>query len=224
MRRDMKDMIINTGRVGGGGKAALSRRARLKRMDDDDVPSRIPMSRKRQFGWDGKEITDRLGPLDAFLDSNVGRQWDDVYSEICEHADSRTIRGYHLRQHVWNYVVPNNYDVGHRRRYGPYFVAPDGTLQLEAPHVPKKRSRFGKDNPVYRVDADHWYERIEGFWYYFETTHRWYPNSFEELVEEAGEVKIVKVKLKDRHVKKTTKHQVRGEVQQELDEWVKLTR
>jgi hypothetical protein len=219
MRKDMKDVIIDTGRHGGGGKAALSRRARLKRMDDEDVPTRISMSRRRQFGWDGKELGDRTNPLESYLEKNCGRQWNDVYSEICAVNDSRTIRGYHLRTHVWNSVVPNNYDVGHRRRYGPFFVAPDGTLQMEAPYQRRKRSRWGDRPPTYTVDADHFYMRIKGFWYYFETTHRWVPNSYEELVQEAGEVKIVRIQLKDRHISKTTKHQVNGEIQKALDAW-----
>jgi hypothetical protein len=223
MRKDMKDMIINTGRVGGGGKAAMSRRARLKRMDDEDVPSFIPSSRHRQFGWDGKEVTDRLAPLTGFLEANIGRQWDDVYSEICEYADSRTIRGYHLRMHVWQEVVPNNYDVGHRRRYGPFFVDTDGTLQHEKPYVRQRRKKDEK--PFLSVDKDHYYMKIEGYWYYFETTHIAHENSFEELVEkENGDVEIVRIPLKDWWEHVTTKRQVTGEVQKELDRlWVEQT-
>ena len=219
MRKDMKDVIIDTGRVGGGGKAAMSRRARLKRMDHEDIPARLPMSRRRQFGWDSKELGDRTNPLESYLEAQCGRQWDDVYSEICAEADSRTIRGYHLRTHVWNSVVPNNYDIGHRRRYGPFFVAPDGTLQMEVPYQRRKRSRWGDRPPTYMVDGDHFYMRVKGFWYYFETTHHYYPNSIEELMEINGEVLIVKRKLKDRHVAKTSKHQVNGEIQKALDDW-----
>jgi len=219
MRRDMKDVIIDTGRRGGHGKAALSRRARFKRLDADDMPSFIPNSRRRQYGWDSKELGDRINPLHSFLEANCGRLWDDVYSEICAAADMRTIRGYHLRQHVWNLVVPNNYDVGHHRRYGPFFVHSDGTLQLEAT-TPRRRRRYRNpdDNPRWVIDGDHFWEKIKGFWYYFETTRWIEPCSFQELVEEDGEVKIVTVKMRDRKCSKTLKRQVDGETQKELNE------
>lgn len=216
MRKDMKDLIVNTGRHGGGGKNE-SRRARMKRMDADDLPSRLPIARRRQFGWDAKELGDRLSPLDGFLEANIGRQWDDVYSEICEHADPRTTRGYHLRQHVWNAVVPNNYDVGHRRRYGPFFVHTDGTLQHEKPYV-RARYRNPNETPYVRVDEDHRYMKEKGFWYFYETKHYTEPNSREDLVQEYNEIKIVRIVLPDvkRHV--TTKHQVTGEMQKYLDD------
>src|SRR5271157_1724025 len=112
MREDMKDLLLDTGRVGGGWGKAASRRAIMKRADADDLPRTLPSGRKRVGS---KQQGDRLNPLKRFLKANCGRPWADVYAEICESADSRTIRGYHLRQHVWNYVVPSNYQVGHRR-------------------------------------------------------------------------------------------------------------
>jgi hypothetical protein len=221
MRSDMKDLLVNTGRVGGGGKAAASRRARFKRMDDEELPLRISSARHRQFGWDGKELGDRLNPLHSFLEKNCGRQWDDVYSEICEHADMRSVRGYHLRQHVWNYVVPNNYDVGHDRRYGPFFVDVDGALQKEKPHVYNWRPK--EENPRLRLDEDHRWEKIEGFWYEFVTEHFTHPNSREELTEENGEVKIVRITLPDIHEHIETKRQVDGKTQKDLDaKWLAL--
>lgn len=215
MRKDMKDLLVDTGRIGGRA-AAEGRRARFKRTPEDDLPNRIPISRHRQFGYDCKSLGDRLAPLTGFLDKNVGRQWDDVYSEICEHADMRSVRGYHLRLHVWADVVPNNYDVGHRQRYGPFFVDEDGTLQREKPCV--WPSRPSKTNPLLILDVDHWWEKIEGFWFAFETTHVMLPNSREELVQkEDGEVEIVRIPLPDKHHHETTKCQVDGATQACLD-------
>jgi hypothetical protein len=215
LRKDMKHLLLDTGRVGGHGKAE-SRRARIKRADPDDLPSWLPSSRQRQFGYDGKEQTDRLAPLQGFLEKNCGRQWDDVYSEICEHADPRAIRGFHLRQHVWQYVIPNNYDVGHRRSFGPFFVDVDGTLQKEKPHIWPHHSSSANPRLVYTVDLS--YEKIEGIWYRFTTEHFTQPCSREDLVEENGEVKIVRITLPDDHRTVTTKQQVDGATQKELDE------
>src|ERR1700675_611187 len=187
MREDMKDLLVDTGRNGGGWGKATSRRARMKRADADDLPRTLPCGRKRVGS---KQLGDRLNPLKRYLKSNCGRPWADVYAEICAFADKRTVRGYHLRQHVLNYVVPNNYDVGHEGRYGPFFVDPDGLLQEEArmSHAARRKVWKKRDllahNPRWPHDNDHWWEKIEGFWYFFETTHVTYNNSYEDLVED----------------------------------------
>src|SRR5271163_2343724 len=120
MRKDMKDLLLEHARSGGSfGKYASSRRAELKRSDPDDLPRFISSSRHRGRG---KELGDRLAPLCKYLRKSCGRPWADVYGEICAAADTRTIRGYHLRQHVWQFVVPDRRDIGIRGRYGPFFV------------------------------------------------------------------------------------------------------
>jgi hypothetical protein len=215
MRKDMKDLLVNTGRHGAGGKAAASRRARFKTADPDQLPLRLSTSRHRQFGWDCKELGDRLRPLYKFLEANCGRPWDAVYSEIIKVGDHRSIRGYHLLQHVWNYVVPNNFDVGHRRSYGPFFVDADGTLQKEKPHVWPRRP--SKDNPRLVEGADRYWEKIEGYWYEFTTVHWTTPTSMEDLAMINGEVSIIRIALRDETHEKTTKHQVNSKTQKKLD-------
>lgn len=228
MRKDMKDLLVNTGRNGGSDRGVYSR-AKIKSVDPDNLPKRLPSSRNR---CGGKSLGDRLKPLTRFLRANCGRPWADVYAEICEFADMRTVRGYHLRQHVWSYVVPNNYDVGHNRRYGPFFVDGDGSLQEEreltdaeraAQHAAWRKQHKIKEpprhvpNPRIGVDADHWYEKIEGFWFSFETKHYTFKNSYEDLVEENGEIKIVRIPLPEYTKNVTTKKQVNGKAQRELD-------
>jgi hypothetical protein len=230
MRQDMKDLLLDTGRNGGSfGKYASSRRAELKRADPDTLPRFISSSRHR---GGGKEQGDRLRPLRQFLRKNCGRPWADVYSEICAFADSRTIRGFHLRQHVWQFVVPDRRDIGHRGRYGPFFVDDDGSLQEERELTEAERAVERKywakrhgwkpepkkvPNPRLVTDADHWHEKIEGFWYAFETTHYTCKNSREDLVEENGEVKIVRIPMRDTHHHITSKKQVCSKIQKALD-------
>jgi hypothetical protein len=229
VRKDMKDLLLDTGRHGGYGKTASSRRARIKSADPDSLPTRLSSSRRRVGD---KSQGDRLNPLRRFLKANCGRLWADVYAEICEFADSRTIRGYHLRQHVWNYVVPNNFGVGHNSRYGPFFVDRDGTLQEKREQTAAERAaeqayyrkRYKwkeppskRANPRIAVDADHWYEKVEGFWFAFETKHYTFKNSYEDLVEENGEIKIVRIPLPEYTRDVTTKRQVNGKTQKELD-------
>jgi len=231
MRQDMKDLLLDTGRSGGYGKN--NRRARLKSADPDTLPRHLSSSRHR-IG--DKQQGDRLRPLRQFLRKSCGRPWADVYSEICAFADSRTIRGFHLRQHVWQFVVPDRYDIGHRGRYGPFFVDDDGTLQEEREQTEAERAAISAyyakrnkwkpepkkvPNPRYVIDGDHWYEKIEGYWYYFETTHWTTKNSMEDLVEENGVIKIIRIPLRDAHHHYTTKKQVCSKVQKELNKYGK---
>ena|SRR5271170_911137 len=233
MRKDMKDLLLEHARSNGFGKEAGSRRFHLKHDDPDTLPSRFSSSRHRVGD---KELGDRLAPLRQFLRKNCGRPWVDVYAEICEFADSRTVRGYHLRQHVWQFVVPNRTDIGNRGRYGPFFVDDDGTLQeereLTEAELAAQRAYYQKrykmppqvhkvpvPNPYlgYKNDPDHWWEKIEGFWYTFETKRWTTKNSKEDLIEENGEIKIVRIPLRDVYHSSTTKRQVDSKTQKALD-------
>lgn len=210
MRKDMKDLLVNTGRRAGGGKAS-SYRARLKRADDESLPQRLSTARHRQFGYDCKELGDRLRPLYRFLVTNCGRDWGEVYSEIKEVADHRSVRGYHLMTHVENYVVPNNYDVGHDRRYGPFFVDADGTLQKErkptAEEYRLRRVLWKREegiNPRIADTADHWWEKIEGLWYEFTIVHTKSNYPVEWLIDRGNNVVDI-----GRILKETTQHETK---------------
>jgi hypothetical protein len=56
----------------------------------DPGPSRLPIARHRAYGWDCKRKNENFNPIYRFLRKCVGRQWNDVYSEICTHLDRRS--------------------------------------------------------------------------------------------------------------------------------------
>lgn len=60
----------------------------------DSGPSRVSISRRRAYGWDCKRHNDNTNPLQRFLCKNVGRLWNDVFSEICAIADHRSATDY----------------------------------------------------------------------------------------------------------------------------------
>jgi hypothetical protein len=148
MRPDMKDIIIDGYRRGGGYSLQPFTRARLKAMSDEDVPTHI--SNKYVIN---SYPNDRLAPLDKFLESNAGRLWNDVYSEIREHCDTRSIRGQHLWEHVVEGVL---YPPPWRTRRGAY-VDEDGVLQ----YIPRRRRSYRLPPPrvtTLPVSDDVWYE------------------------------------------------------------------
>lgn len=65
----------------------------------------------------GREFADKLHPILRWLDKQVGRRWDDVYSEICKKFDRRTLFGRHIIDHI---ISEFGY-VNHYRRAPRYF-------------------------------------------------------------------------------------------------------
>lgn len=106
MRHDMKRVIISRPRVGWSGtkhpKGYTKALSKMARTDWDELPSKESMTKR--WGYELKDVTDLLGPLRRYIGSQVGRPWDQVWSEICEHADPRSITGNHLREHAERYV------------------------------------------------------------------------------------------------------------------------
>lgn len=220
MRPDMKDLLVNTGRSGDYGY----QRARFKATDPDLLPRRFSAT---EFIYYKRSTGDRLRPLYRFLEHNCGRPWAQVYSEICQVSDHRSIRGYHLRTHVDQYVVSNNYDVGHRRSHGPFFVDTDGTLQEKRELTEAERhqrwlnSKWGKEqkleNPKITDTPDHWWEKIEGYWYEFTVTHTTIKRSMEDLAMVNGNVEIIRIQLKDAIHDETKKRQVDAKTTKKLE-------
>jgi len=166
----MKDVIIDVYRRGGGythGKGRPFSRARLKAMDYEDVPSRI----SNRYGKDSYP-NDRLAWLEKFFESNVGRPWNDVYSEIREHCDTRNIRGQHLWEHVVEDVL---YPAPWRTRRGAY-VDEEGILQY---YRRPKRALPPPPITTIPVTEDVWYEwfpfvNYDGKKYRVQPRAQWY--------------------------------------------------
>lgn len=161
MRADMKDLIIDTSRRKYGSK----RKSSVQGMSLDqmeDLPDKAGI-RRNHTDW-GPELTDRLGPLWAFLQKNVGRPWDKVFSEICEHADVRCVRGKHLREHVEQYVEGSGgQDHRYYRHLGPFWVDDGGILRFEG-YRRWQRSEPRHDPDKYKIGDRH-FDRIKGCWF-----------------------------------------------------------
>lgn len=103
MRSDFGKVIIDCRRGGGGISAKKARKGRWRQRskDPDTAPKREPMSMSRGTKW----FCDRLGPLRRYLEKQVGRPWDKVWSEICANIPAGGIMQQHVRSHVFDFVV-----------------------------------------------------------------------------------------------------------------------
>jgi hypothetical protein len=76
---------------------------RLRRYGDDGPPGREGI----KACWRGrtKYLNEHLGPLRRYLDKQVGRPWNQVFSEICAHINRSSAVQDHVRDHVEDYVT-----------------------------------------------------------------------------------------------------------------------
>ena len=169
MRKDMKHKLVDTRRSGSGrnSKNMRYRRQRLilDEYEDDkgnlitDIADSVIHSHKtgiRDQSWDRKQFGENLAPLKRFVQSKVGKNWDKVYSEICEFCDKNGAVSGHIFDHLWDWVIPakrvfykdgepwENSEWGGPKKIkntpwsDQFFVCPkDGTLK-KAPDAPKR--------------------------------------------------------------------------------------
>src|SRR5438552_1137389 len=108
MRNDIKYLLVERQRVGSGNrslKTARSLKAGLEYSDDFDAGPSVQRSSRAAYGWNMKDLNENLRPLYQFLRKSVGKHWNRVYSEIREQVDPRRTIGFHVLQHVEQFVL-----------------------------------------------------------------------------------------------------------------------
>lgn len=104
MRDDMKKVISTPSKVGGHEDGKNRREQNILNKDPESLPIKESMRKKHRMHWSGKESRELWTPMKRFLNKNVGRPWNKVYSEICQHADSRSETGRRVREIVEHQV------------------------------------------------------------------------------------------------------------------------
>lgn len=170
MRYDAAKLLTEDGARGGTGKSNKTgikldpRVDWFETWDDVDTgPSRISSSRGRQYGYDGKSPGDYLKPLDRFMEKNIGKSWNDAYSEICKVADPRSMQGNHLRDHARQYLNSRYFF------YSGYYIDDNGLLQYwERNHTPWVG--FQNDETIidWFIDPTKEYKKVKGSWFSYE--------------------------------------------------------
>jgi hypothetical protein len=115
MRPDLNKVLTEQPRRGSNSRN-LKTRVRFKYYDDarEDRYS-LPKTGKMLMGNrelgphdESKGFTDKLGPVKRWLDSQVGRNWDGVYSEIKQAFPNTNKQNHHLLDtHLMGYINRN---------------------------------------------------------------------------------------------------------------------
>jgi hypothetical protein len=183
MRADMAKVIVERPRKKGCSfKKPKGYQRRLCRYGEDGPPCHEGI--KRRWGHGLKYLNEHLGPLRRYLDKQVGRPWDKVFSEICAHIDRSSAVQDHVRDHVEDYVVthvilidgvPCNGEGGwnygkplHEFRYRPWYVCPRTGLLRRIKRASRKRQRPAKQEkpPAFIPVSDSWQCRFrDDGWY-----------------------------------------------------------
>ena len=136
-----------------------------------------------------KGLTDLLGPLKRWLQSQVGRPWNDVYSEACAVIKPDSIIRAHIKTHLLQFVERHTYmhngtvcilDTGYlgrgiialtERRYGfsRFFVHPETGLLRPIPQNSSKalraQRRAAQAENFRWLDCSFALKQIGGIWF-----------------------------------------------------------
>jgi len=100
MREDMFKVIVERPRlVNSNGYSRDGRKFR----NDENAPGRLGM--KRGYTQWPKSLNENLAPLKRYLEKQVNRPWDKVYSEIRATIDARSTVKHHILQHIEDFVA-----------------------------------------------------------------------------------------------------------------------
>lgn len=158
-------------------------------------------SSARHRHWVCKEFGDKLGALKGNIRKNVGRRWDDVFSEFCASLDRRGVSGHHIWTHLKWEVELNTVCIDGKVYYSTkkpgyrggevtgYYVHPlTGILEYKKP-VSWKRlyPRKSKEIIIDVPNAPDWhYRQIDGLWFKLRETfhprewrYSWKTNRYE---------------------------------------------
>lgn len=186
MRPDMAKIVIDADRHGGYNDIKLkSKKRRPKHKNHlDEMPTKMSMSRNR---YGSKHPGDNLAPLYRWLAKQVGRRWDDVYSEINETIQGGFTSIDHVKQHLFERVKlegikmidgwPHYFVPGSRYYSGSpwfelwrnYFYVNDQGILSAPPKGPtpseKERERSKKEKKVIMLSDLFAVVKIDGTWF-----------------------------------------------------------
>lgn len=177
MRRDIKDVLTERERIGSSfssQKTALSIDPAVSTWDDIDCgPVYLSSSRHRQGGCWHKTLNENINPLRRYLQANVGRPWNDIYSEVRACIDPRSDAGWYALQHL-KWIVETQVEVidgevyptrGHYL-YRKFYIHPESGILCSTTPFKKKKRQIPITVVKINGDADY-YEKVNGIWYHF---------------------------------------------------------
>jgi hypothetical protein len=174
MRSDMARVIVERPRI----PAFNTRKGRNRPLED--LPTYEGLRKAQALRGDRKELNENLTPLRRYLERQVGRPWDKVYSEIAAHLRVDSTVQQHVRDHLSDFVAvkPRRLNHGWHSIGGAdlwwqrLYVDPITGLLCRTDRLPeektrRRRARNRPPAPADRISLDPSRELrlIRGIWY-----------------------------------------------------------
>jgi hypothetical protein len=175
VREDMARVIVERPRI----VDSFTRKGRVRPLEE--LPKRLGMRRSQRERGGYKTLNENLAPLRRFLERQVGRPWDKVYSEIAARLRADNTVQQHVRDHLKDFVATRPLRaVSTWRRWGdeslwyqPLYVDPRDGILRRTDRLPDVRVRRRKEAEQHnrlvseRVELSDTSElrRIDGMWY-----------------------------------------------------------
>jgi hypothetical protein len=174
MRDDMARVIVERPRI----PAFKSRKGRRQVLDD--MPMHEGLRRAQSLRGDRKTLNENLKPLRRYLERQIGRPWNKVYSEISAHLRVDSAVQQHVRDHLSGFVAVKARRTNHGRHslggrtpwWQPFYVDPVTGLLCRTDQLPEERAfrRAMKRRPTPPCECialadDRELRRIRGIWY-----------------------------------------------------------
>lgn len=143
----------------------------------ENLPTREPLL--GQWRGKGRWLNEHLGPMRRFLRSNVGRPWNKVHQELCEHVSFDNPVQSHVLSHVFDFVQQHvevrgrqvfslqrcRYRGGRMLAPGTMYICPaTGLLKVVrsgASQATPQRTGLGKLIQHHRRDGQWWELRMQ---------------------------------------------------------------
>lgn len=185
MRPDMKKLLCERPRPHDSWYSPVRNKSSARL---EDLPFTQSMSRGK---YGTKVFGEYLAPLKRFINKQVGRKWNDVFSEICDQINGTNPVETHVLEHIDGYISikvervstaqsstglvhvggVSKYQRRHNLRQGDLYVDPDDGVVKVAKDLVKRPTT--KREPDYRISSDNKtvFYKIEGLWYAFDVKY-----------------------------------------------------
>ncbi|TMJ04251.1 MAG: hypothetical protein E6G97_07015 [Alphaproteobacteria bacterium] len=114
MRDDMDEVIIERPRR---GSRWIKHERRTRRIDakvtvardPEVIPLQIGLGRWAAISRNSKSLNENLAPLRRYLEKQVGRPWDKVWSDVSKNLSAASTVQQHVRDHIGDFVATRTF-------------------------------------------------------------------------------------------------------------------
>lgn len=140
MRSDLNKLLCERERYSGPSFHDLRH---MKEFNDargeelEGLSNREGMRKRYRVRGDWKTFGENLNPLYGLVRKNVGKKWDNTYSELCEVFDMKSVINQHILQHLFDMVETKTFMEDGEVMYRPGYYSKRGSQPVKSEDGPQ---------------------------------------------------------------------------------------